>query len=186
VDGRSRASSSKTALAMHVTLPANQAAELDIVNIFKLGCGDTLSFPEAGFAASDCLINGQPANLAQYIEEKRIDTRLPLTADYCGSVINVSLQAVEADSGTVRFYAPVFPGVKYQFADPVPDYAEAFSKAIPKGDESLFSCNCILNYLYGELEGKHTGNVCGPVTFGEIAHLLLNQTLVQLKIHSVA
>ena len=46
---------------------------------------------------------------------------------------------------------------------------------------SLFSCNCILNYLYGGLEGKHTGSVYGPITFGEIAHLLLNQTLVQLK-----
>jgi hypothetical protein len=183
VDGRSQTSSSEWALAMHVALPASQVAELEIVNIFKPGCGDTLSFSEAGFAAGDCLINDRPANLAQYIGRKGIDTRLPLTADYCGSIINVSLQAVEAGSDTVRFYAPVFPGVKYRFAEPVPDYAAAFAKALPHGDDSLFSCNCILNYLYGGLEGKHTGSVYGPVTFGEIAHLLLNQTLVQLKIH---
>jgi hypothetical protein len=170
---------------MHVSLPATQAAELDIVNIFRQGSGDTISFSEAGFAASDCLVNDRPANLAEYIGRTGVDTRLPLTADYCGSIINVSLQAVEAESGTVRFYAPVFPGVTYRFAEPVPDYAEAFAKALPKGDDSLFSCNCILNYLYGELEGKHTGEVFGPITFGEIAHLLLNQTLVQLKIQNI-
>lgn len=32
------------------------------------------------------------------------------------------------------------------------------------------------------LEGKKTGDVTGPVTFGEIAYQLLNQTLVYLNI----
>ena len=45
-----------------------------------------------------------------------------------------------------------------------------------------FSCNCILNYLYGELEGKVTEGMYGPVTFGEIAYQLLNQTLVYVRI----
>ena len=46
----------------------------------------------------------------------------------------------------------------------------------------FFSCNCILNYLYSELEGKKTGGITGPITFGEIAYQLLNQTMVYLTI----
>lgn len=46
----------------------------------------------------------------------------------------------------------------------------------------VFSCNCILNYLFSNLENKKTGAFVGPVTFGEIAYQLLNQTLVYLEI----
>jgi len=49
-----------------------------------------------------------------------------------------------------------------------------------------FACNCILNYLYGKLEGKKTGDITGPITFGEIAHQLLNQTMVRLYLHDMA
>jgi hypothetical protein len=45
-----------------------------------------------------------------------------------------------------------------------------------------FSCNCILNFLFGGLEGQKIGNLQGPVTFGEIGYQLLNQTLVVLRI----
>ena len=45
------------------------------------------------------------------------------------------------------------------------------------------SCNCILNFLYGELKSKRTGSFTGPVTFGEIAYILLNQTMVRLQLH---
>ena len=48
--------------------------------------------------------------------------------------------------------------------------------------DPVFSCNCILNYLYGELEGKKTPPYTGPVTFGEVAYQLLNQTLVYCEI----
>ncbi|MBM4779270.1 MAG: hypothetical protein GQE15_16305, partial [Archangiaceae bacterium] len=42
----------------------------------------------------------------------------------------------------------------------------------------VFACNCILNYLYGALEGRTAGTMVGPVTFGEVAYMLLNQTMV--------
>jgi len=38
----------------------------------------------------------------------------------------------------------------------------------------------MLNYLYANLEGKHTGKMTCRFTFGEIAHQLFNQTLVRL------
>ena len=44
----------------------------------------------------------------------------------------------------------------------------------------ILSCNCMLNYLYANLEGKHTGKMTCRFTFGEIAHQLFNQTLVRL------
>jgi hypothetical protein len=39
--------------------------------------------------------------------------------------------------------------------------------------------------LYGHLEGKRTGSITGPITFGEIAHQLLNQTMVRLYLRDI-
>ena len=60
--------------------------------------------------------------------------------------------------------------------------AAAFANSIGEAGVGQYSCNCILNYLYGDLEGKKTGGFTGPVTFGEIAYILLNQTLVKLDV----
>ncbi|MCB0414559.1 MAG: hypothetical protein KDD50_09505, partial [Bdellovibrionales bacterium] len=82
----------------------------------------------------------------------------------------------------VNFYAPVFPNVEYKLAKPIENYASQFEKSIPQEAGDLtFSCNCILNFLYGELEGKQI-NVNGPMTFGEIAYQLLNQTMVYVTL----
>lgn len=182
-NGRQGSSSNASCVALHVALPPSKCVDLEIVNIFESGGGDTIRFEEAGFQVSKCLVNGGPANLAEYIVSKGIDTELPLIGDYNGSSINVSFQAVDADKGTVSFYAPVFPGVDYHFAKPIQDYAGAFAHAIEKEEHTpVFACNCILNYLYGKLEGKKTGHITGPITFGEIAHQLLNQTMVRLNL----
>jgi hypothetical protein len=77
--------------------------------------------------------------------------------------------------------------VEYKLAKPVPNYVESFEKLIDAelGDKMVFACNCILNYLYSELEGKRTGNMTGPVTFGEVAYQLLNQTMAYMTIESI-
>jgi hypothetical protein len=177
---------SDRAVVMHVSLPAGKMAELEIVNVFKQGSGDTITFASSGFSAGSCLVNGEPADLAAYMTSVGADTRLPLTADYNGSIVNVSIQEVDAKAHTVKFYAPVFADVEYKFAAPVADYLAAF-EAATKGDEDRadFACNCILNYLYAGLEGKKTGESVGPITFGEVAHQLLNQTLVRLHIREI-
>jgi hypothetical protein len=175
------------AVALHVALPANKIAELDIVNIFEPGDGEVIRFEKAGFRVTDCLIGGKPANLADYIQKLGLPTEFPLVGDYNGSSINVSFQAVNAEEHSVELFAPVFPGVDYRFAKPVADYEQAFGKIIATEDSDPdFACNCILNYLYGKLEGKRTGHVTGPITFGEIAHQLLNQTMVRLYLHDIA
>ncbi len=81
-------------------------------------------------------------------------------------------------------YAPVFTGVDYRFAKPVGDYAAAFRSRLASQEtgDVAFSCNCILNFLFGSLEGKTIGGAPGPVTFGEIAYQLLNQTLVVVRV----
>jgi hypothetical protein len=43
----------------------------------------------------------------------------------------------------------------------------------------VFSCNCILKYA--EIEGKKVGRVAS-MTFGEVAYILLNQSLVNLLV----
>lgn len=171
------------AAVLDVPLPADKTAHIDIVNLFAQGNGDAITFTEGGFSAEKCLVNGKPTVFADYLIANKIDTRLPLVADYCGAMINVSFKAVSAEEKRVDFYAPVFPGQTYKVAAPVADYVAAFQAALPSGLHGMvFSCNCILNYLYSELEGKKTADVTGPVTFGEIAYQLLNQTLVYLAV----
>ena len=142
----------------------------------------TIAFPENALDVSQCRVNGQEVNFAEYIQKKHIDTQMPLVADYNGVYINTSIKAV-AD-GRVGLYAPVFKGIEYRFATHVANYAEEFKNKIGAAGAGtpVFSCNCILNYLYGHLEGKKTPPYAGPVTFGEVAYQLLNQTLVYCEI----
>lgn len=174
------------AVVMHISLPENKFADIGIVNIFSQGKGDIIQVLEDGFVHSDALINGEKRNLAEYISEKKLDTRFPLVADYFGAMINVSFQKVDESEKKVHFYAPLFKGQKYIQAEAIKDYVKAFTKQMPtEVRQIIFSCNCILNYLYSELEGKKTGDIIGPITFGEVAYQLLNQTLAYLTIQEV-
>ena len=184
-DGTSGEALDQQAVVMHLSLPPGKVAELGILNIFVEGEGPAITFPANGFAATDVEIDGRQRNLAQFIQETGLDTRLPLVADYCGAKINVSFQAVDQAKKEVQFYAPVFAGVRYHHARPVADYVAEFDSNLPKGiDRIAFSCNCILNYLHSGLEGRKTGGIVGPITFGEIAYQLLNQTMAYLTIDS--
>lgn len=169
-------------VAMHVPLPDHQLANINTVNLFSQGDGPAFTFAETGFHVSSCNIDGQTGNLADYIKTHNIDTRLPLVANYCGVMINVSIQQLNDKS--VDLYAPVFADVTYRFAKPVENYIETFERELPKSDTDkiAFSCNCILNFLYSELEGKKTGKIIGPITFGEVAYQLMNQTLVYMTL----
>jgi hypothetical protein len=183
INGKTGVISDSQAIAIHVPLPEHQMAIVRILNLFRQGEGDVVTFPKVGFSASDCLVNGQPANFAQYAQERALDLSRPLVADYNGAQINISFQSVDAEKQQVNFYAPVFTGVEYKQAAPVGDYVEEFKTLVAGVHVNAhFACNCILNYLYGKLEGRKTGELTGPITFGEIGYQLLNQTLVYLEI----
>lgn len=169
----------------HVALPESQLASIEIVNIFEPGDGDTLRFTETSFEIGDCLVNGEKTNLADYVKAKGLDHgQLPLVGDFGGAHINASIQSVDAAGHKVVLYAPVFTGVDYHFAKPVADYGSSFRERLSgyRTEGVNFSCNCILNFLFGGLEGQKLGELYGPVTFGEIGYQLLNQTLVVLRI----
>jgi hypothetical protein len=183
-DGTKAAALENGAVVVHATLPAGRFATPGLVNIFEQGDGDYLEFTESSFSIADVLVDGNKMNFADYLTRNKIDTRLPLIADYFGVKINVSFQSVDVTGRTVNLYAPVFKGLKYKIAKPVTDYVSAFMSQLPPAADNdvLFSCNCILNYLHSQLEGKKTGEYTGPVTFGEIMYQLLNQTMVYLTI----
>jgi hypothetical protein len=170
-------------VVMHLQLSSNKAAVIDIINLFEQGDGDVITFESTGFSTSECYINGQKQSLSAYLIDKKVDTKLPLVADYCGAMINTAFQEIDSAKDTVYFYAPVFAGVEYKIAKPISSYVNQFTSIINGLNiKPVFTCNCLLNYLYSELEGKKTGTLTGPITYGEIAYQLLNQTLVYLTI----
>lgn len=185
-DGRTGTMMENQAVVVHVPLPENISANVNIVNLFTQGHGDVLEFQESGFEAKTCLVNGKAHSLAKYLKNIGHDTRLPLVADYSGANINVSLKTVDEVQDKVAFYGPVFPHVAYRLAQPFSgSYEISFGQAIGNlPQQAGFSCNCVLNYLYSGLEGKRTGHVTGPMTFGEVAYVLMNQTMVHLTLET--
>lgn len=181
--GRTGKASETEAVVMHCALPKGKSARVDIVNVFTQGDGDEIVFPETGFHASECKVNGAKRNFAEYLAEQKVDTRMPLVANYSGAMINTSFQSVDAARKAVHFYAPVFERLTYKVARPIGDYSAELAKAMAsRSVQPVFCCNCILNYLYGSLEGKKTGSMVGPITFGEVAYQLVNQTMAYLAI----
>jgi hypothetical protein len=185
--GENKEKHTDNAIVMHIELPATKVAEISTINIFSQGEGDSITFPENSFSTNEAFVNGIKVNFAEYVANAQLDTRLPLVANYNGAMVNISYQSVDEKNKMVNFYAPVFKGIEYKQAAAVGDYITAFTNQIPNDgfDNIMFSCNCILNFLYSELEGKTTSGITGPITFGEIAYQLLNQTLVYIKVYDV-
>ena len=171
------------AVALFIKLPEGKSAMINMINIFEDDKTDpAITFDDNELEITECSVNGQKVNFAEYIKKKGIDSRMPLVADYNGSYFNVSIKGIEDNK--VSFYAPVFKNIEYRFAVGVTDYAKEFEKRIGEAGAKapVFSCNCILNYQYGDLQGKKIPPYAGPVTFGEVAYQLLNQTLVYCEI----
>ncbi|MCL2499671.1 MAG: hypothetical protein FWE90_04950 [Defluviitaleaceae bacterium] len=167
------------AVALHLETPANKTVTIGNINIFEPDKDSpVIEFFQEGFMVYTCLVDGKKVTFADYIKDNGIDTKLPLVGDYCGSGVNISIKSIE--NGIVTLYAPVFAGIKYRIAKGVSDYEREFNERLADfdGGNVIFSCNCILNFLYGGLEGKSIGVFEGPVTYGEIAYQLVNQTLV--------
>jgi len=182
-DGTTGTSYTDRAVVMYLKLPEGRTAMINMINIFEDDKTDpVIRFRENDLSVENCTVNGQEVNFAEYIRKKGIDTRMPLVADYNGSYFNISVKSIE--NGRVSFYAPVFKNMDYRFAVRVDDYAAEFMRRIGEAGarNPVISCNCILNYQYGELDGKRISPYTGPVTFGEVAYQLLNQTLVYCEI----
>jgi hypothetical protein len=181
-DGRDGTAHGNRAVVAYVSFADGALAMPAIVNPFRPGEGDALAFARAGFVQRAVWIDGVEVGFAEYCADAGLaDGRLPLVADYGGAPVNVSIKSIDHATGEVHLYAPVFPGVDYRFAAPIEDFVPALAAGIAEGAQDAFwSCNCILNFLFGQLHGRAVGGVAGPVTFGEIAYQLLNQTFVSI------
>jgi len=182
-NGRTGESSSDRIVALRAEVSASVTPRIGIINLFRQGGGDRFEFGATGFASDSCRINGKTASLYDYARASRLDLQRPLVADLSGEMINVSFQAVDDAAKLVRFYTPVLAGVEYRQAAPLGDYRAALLTLLTANPVTpTFSCNCILNYLYADLAGDKALSITGPATFGEIAYVLLNQTLVYLEL----
>lgn len=182
-DGTTGMSYTDKAVVMYIKLPENKTAMINMINIFRDDKSDpVIRFNENELEAGRCTVNDKEVCLAEYIKENGIETGMPLVADYNGSYFNTSIKSV--DDKTVGFYAPVFKNIDYRFATRVEDYAGEFKNKIDEAGAHapVFSFNCILNYQYGNLNGRKITPYTGPVTFGEIAYQMLNQTLVYCEV----
>lgn len=184
INGKTGTFFDDTGLALHCQLREEQYAELDLINIYEQGDGDVIIPLEDAFSCGDCLINGKRTNLADYYIKNKIDASLPLIANYSGASINVSVQALDEENKKVVFFAPLLSAKEYRVAKPVSDLYKGLVDKLPEDTSSIVcSFNCMFNYLNLELNGKILGNFRGPFTFGEIAYVLVNQTMVTLAIH---
>ena len=120
----------------------------------------------------------------EYLETKGVDKRRPLVADHFGVRLNTSIQEKRGPNSSVKFYAPVFSSVEYKLAKPIDDYMGQFIEQTSSelGEEIIFSCNCVLNYIHSNLEKSNAFYTSGLSAYGEIAYQVLNQTMVYLRI----
>ena len=171
------------AVVLHLEVPESKTVSVNIINIFDLDENSPpIEFENEGIDVTTCRVGGKEVILADYMEENNFDTKLPIISNCFGFGLNVDISVIS--DGVVRFSAPVFPSVKYYRAKEVSDYEATFNKAISnlKNVDSVFSCNCLSNFLYGNLEGKKWKSLFGPIVFGEIAYQMLSQTLVYVTL----
>lgn len=183
-NGQTGEASSTKAVVLHAELASHLTARMNTINLFQMGRGDAISFPQGAFETTDCKVNGETRNFAEYLLETGASLDTPLVANYFGALVNVSIRAIDKEQKKVSFFAPIFPGIHYKFAQPVENYPETYQARLNINQlwagDPVYCFNCILNYQAAELEGKKSGKMLGPVVFGEIAYMLLNHTMVYL------
>ena len=182
-DGVTGEVSDRRIVVMRAILPACKAAVVELINVFEPGAGDDIVFSEPNFSAGPCKINDRAEDFYDYTMRKELDLTLPLVTEVSGNLVNVSFQKIDHEARRVYFYGPIMQGRIYHQAAPMPDYRKALITAAKRlTNEPALAFNCILNYVHGKLEGDQFSPVACPASFGEVANILVNQTLVYLII----
>jgi len=172
------------AVAIHMELPKGLLASVEMINVYRPGSGPIIRFESDGFIASQATVDGTPVVFADYLDQIKADLNVPIVADYCGMFINISIKNYDLANRQVRFYGPVFHNVDYRFATQDGNLMAKIRASIPRSESvPVFSCICTANYSEGNLENYATGSFCGPVAHGEIAHILVNQSITCLRIY---
>jgi hypothetical protein len=166
-------------VAMHIQLPADKYAELHIFNPYKQGNGDDIRFDYGGKVLKEAFINGVRRNFAEYLRGINYNAKLPLVANYSGTMINISFIGIKDD--TVYMYAPVYPSVNYRIGE----LDDTIASPSLISDDIVFSVTCIINFLQSEVCARFLKKMNGNVGYGEVAYQLLNQTTVYVTVGDV-
>jgi hypothetical protein len=170
-------------VVLHAALPPGQEAAVRIVNLVRPEAGDEFVFDAPSFTVRECTINGAREDLYEYAVRKKIGVHQPLVTDLNGEPICVSMKAVDDDARAVHFFAPVMRGRVYRLGDAVSGYRDRLIKIIQeRALQPVLAFNCFHNYAFGGLMAPAPYPLPGPAVFGELAHVLMNQTLVCLSI----
>jgi hypothetical protein len=184
-DGSGKDCYSEGAIVMHVKLPENKLADVKVCNIFEPAGEHELEFLEEGFNVTTVSIDGEKYNFVDYIKTHNIDIRFPIVGTLSNAIPTISsFKAIDEEKKIVKLYAPVYKGIKYDLAKQSENYFNMLIDHIPNENNFILPYLCILHFIYGELDKKCDIKVPdAPTTFGEIAHVLVNQTLTYLTIY---
>lgn len=182
-NGSTNKSHNQEAVAIHIKLHRNQVARAEILNVETINPDSpSIEFPKTSFVQSDCTIDGEPANIADFILENKLKENYLIIANYNGALINRDIKHIDTDKREVSFHSPIFDDETYYLANINDNYQKLFDTKLAERKSNIpYSCSCVSYYLVGNLINKKI-NMEGVFAFGEIAFQLLNRTLVFLEI----
>ncbi|MCQ2252595.1 MAG: hypothetical protein MJZ61_04005 [Bacteroidales bacterium] len=179
--------SSQKAAVMYVELHEGYTAKSEVIYLDTPDTnGPVIEFPKTGVVQSDCLLDGKPGNIADYLSTmgRQGSHYCDLVANLGGATVCKGIKYVDHVSREVGFFNPPFVGDKYHVAKADVDYVEEFNKIIDKKRKETNLCfyvGCASYYLGGNLTGKKI-NMNGFFGFGEIVYQIVNKTFVTLEI----
>lgn len=174
-------------VAMHVELPDNKVARVEILNVEQIDKDSpNITFPKTDFVQSECFIDGERHNIADFLLKEVQRTNYNIVADYNGSIVSRDIKLINPLLREVHFYTAVFDDEVYYLASRIDDYKRMFDRDLEfiNKDNVLYSCVCMSCYMRGDLDQRKI-DIEGVFGFGEIAYHVLNRTLIYLEIDEI-
>ena len=140
-------------------------------------------FPKNSFIQGDCLIDGKPGKIANYLEEQksRIGHYPQLITSQNGALVIRDIKSVDLNTGEVIFFSPAYESDTYYTVKYNNDYFATFNRRLGRKTDVIACMSCTSYFLQGDFEYRHI-DFNGVYTFGEIAYQLLNKTIVTLEV----
>jgi len=175
---------SEKAAVMYVKVNDRLRVRAEIMNFDSIDY-DTpaLKFPKTSFNQSECLIGGQPGNIADYLEgvKDKIGHYPQLITSQNGALVNRDIKCVDVNRGIASFFSPAYEHDEYYIVKPNNNYLRAFNDNLKKKTDVIACFSCSSYFLLGDFEYQHI-DYNGVYTFGEIGYQLLNKTIVTLEV----
>lgn len=175
---------SDKAAVMYVKVSDRLRVRAEIMNFDTIDeSTPSLKFPKTSFVQSDCLIDGKPGNIAEYLwsVKKKLGHYPQLITSQNGALVNRDIKSVDLEKGVASFFSPAYENDLYYLVKPNSNYLRAFNDALKTKSDVIACFSCTSYFLLGDFEYRSI-NYNGVYTFGEIGYQLLNKTIVTLEI----